>query len=383
MALNQSVTGVDEMGRMKRKLTYIVKAVFSVAFFAVIFSFAEGTDLLVMLDKIDWLYFVLSFLLVPVMLSTSCMKWKIILDESGKRVPFFSLIRIYLVGYFFSNLLPSTVGGDVVRSFYAGKLINNQPYSAVSVFVERFSGILFLLILVIIAPFLQPQLYLSPYFYIPTCCAIVLFGVIIWVWIVNKPLELPHRVMTSFLYTLEKLADRSGIKTFGSAVKFIFRLYSGLINRLERFHYELTNAVRAIRDDKILFLKIIVLTVFFYFLTWVNVYVTFRAFEVNPGFLVVCALVPTIMFVGHLPVTLLGNLGFFESVFVFYFLQVGVFPAESLAMGLLLRLKMLSLGLIGYLVYIMYKNRRPEELEQLEAFADKKQSVVHAADEAS
>ena len=111
---------------------------------------------------------------------------------------------------------------------------------------------------------------------------------------------------------------------------------------------------------------------------WINVYVSFLAFGVHPDFFGVCALVPVIMFVGQLPVTLLGNLGYFESVFVFYFLLITVTPAESLAMGLLLRLKMMSLGVVGYLVYLLYKYHRAQELTQLEEFARQR----HAASEA-
>jgi len=357
---------------MKKKMSstaIVFKVGISVAFFAVLLSFVQGNELLAMLDHIDWFYFTLSFLLVPVMLSTSCLKWKSVLDVKEQKIPFLSLIRIYLIGYFFSNLLPSNVGGDVVRSFYAGKIIENQAYSAVSVFVERFTGILFLIVLVILAPLLDLQLYRSPYIYMPSFAAFVLLCVIFWVWTVREPLVLPDRVMSFLLEKIKNFADLSGISLFQESAEFLVRLYEGLLRRLQKFHDELNTAIRAIRRDRILFFKIIVLTVFFYFLTWVNVYISFRAFNVRPEFWAVSALVPTILFVAHLPVTVLGNLGFFESVFVFYFLQIDIPPAESLAMGLLLRVKMLSLGIVGYLVYLSYKYFRSSELEQLEQFA--------------
>ena len=352
--------------------SFYIKALFSVAFFAVLLSFVQGHELLAVLDQVNWWYFTLSFLLVPVMLSTSCLKWKVILDVSDRRVPFLTLIRIYLVGYFFSNLLPSTVGGDVVRSFYSGKIIDNQAYSAVSVFVERFSGILFLIVLVILAPLLKPELYRSPYVYIPAIAAASLLLVIIWVWSFRDPLHLPDKIARTLLSSMEKGAEKTGVSLLVRLAALCVRLYNGLFRRLQKFHDELKKAVVTIRRDKVLFCKIVILTVFFYFLTWVNVYVSFRAFNVQPGFLEVSALVPTIMFVGHLPVTLLGNLGFFESVFVFYFMRIDILPAESLAMGLLLRVKMLTLGLVGYLVYLSYKYYRSKELEQLEQFARSK-----------
>ena len=141
-----------------------------------------------------------------------------------------------------------------------------------------------------------------------------------------------------------------------------------MLQKLQRVRAGLDSAVNAFRQDRVYLLRVFVLTVLFYFLTWVNVYISFRAFGVTPDFLHVCALVPAILFAAHVPVTLLGNLGYFESVFVFYFLMIGIPGAETLAMGILLRLKMLTMGVIGYIVYLFYTHKRKEEFAGLENF---------------
>lgn len=358
----------------KKSSTYLVKAVISVLFFWVLLSYVQGNELVAMLDRIDWFYFTLSFLLVPVMLSVSCFKWKLLLDARKPNIPFLTLIRIYLVGYFFSNLLPSNVGGDVVRSYYTGRLINSQSFSAVCVFVERFSGILLLILLVIFAPLFRPHLYSSPYVFVPVLIAVALLFIIGWIWRVREPLQLPERIISGFFTGLKKMVEKSGVKILMQAVLSGEGLSRSLLKKLTRFHEELVNAVTVILNDGVLLAKLIVITVFFYFLTWVNIYVSFRAFGVHPDFLGICALVPVIMFAAHLPVTLLGNLGYFESVFVFYFWLLGIPHAETLAMGLLLRLKMMCLGGTGYLVYLLYKYHRTQELTQLEEFARERRS---------
>ncbi len=356
-----------------------MKAVISVAFLSMLSSFVRGNDLVAILDRIDWFYFTLSFLLVPIMLSVSCLKWKMLLSVRNPDVSFLALIRIYLIGYFFSNLLPSNIGGDVVRSFYTGQLINSQSYAAVSIFVERFSGILFLILLVIFAPLLVPYLYKSPYVYFPAGAACVLLFIIGWVWTVKDPLRLPDTIMNRVFFCLKRITERSGVRVLRKIVSYCEQLYLAFFRKLTKFHQELTSAVAIIRKDRILLVKIVAITVFFYFLTWLNIYVSFLAFGVHLSFFSICALVPVIMFVGHLPVTLLGNLGYFESVFVFYFLLINIAPAESLAMGLLLRLKMMCMGAVGYLVYLVYKYHRTKELEQLEEFAGSNRSEDGAA----
>ena len=353
---------------MKKKMSkraLLIKALMSGAFFWILISFVQTNQLVQIISRVDWLYLTLSLVLSPVMLCVSCLKWKMILDLQERKISFFRLIRIYLIGYFFSNLLPSTVGGDVARSYYSGKIINNQSFSAIAIFIERFTGVFFLFFLVILAPLIKTDLYRSPYIYIPSIGAFVLLIIIFWIWRVQNPLALPHRLAQwSFLF-LFKFVSFPGLI---SVIEIVEKKYQAVYRRLEKLHDELGTAVTTIRRDRSLFVRIISVTVLFYLLTWLNVYLAFMAFGVKPEIIGICALVSTVLFVAQVPVTLLGNLGFFESVFVFYFMLIDIPAAETLAMGLLLRLKMLAIGGVGYLVYLSYSDAKyiGEEFEQLE-----------------
>ena len=340
------------MKKTCRKKLVIIKAAVSAAFFFILFSFVQHNELAAVFRGVNWLFFFLSFVLAIVMLMVSCLKWKLLLDASGQRLNYLVLLRIYLTGYFFSNLLPSTVGGDLMRSYYAGRLYNNQASAAASVFLERFTGMLFLLILVILAPLMLPGLYKNPFIYIPATGAVCLLLLILWLWKVKEPLAFPDIIIKRFLAKLHQFAFRTNLTYFKQSVTWIENSYIQVLKRLHSFKNELQISLTTIRSNNRLFFLLFILTASFYLLTWLNVYTSFLAFGVHPGFFAISALVPTIMFVGQLPVTLLGNLGFIESVFVFYFLQLQIPAAESLAMGLLLRIKMLSLGIIGYFFYL-------------------------------
>ncbi len=352
----------------KKTIKIALKIVISCAFFAILFSFVRSNELMGIFSRVDWLYLFLAFLLTPLILSVSCLKWKVILDCNGSAISFLKLLRIYLIGYFFSNLLPSTVGGDVVRSYYAGRLIDNQAYAAVSVFVERVSGVVFLFVLVAISPLFSPGLYRNPYIFFPACAGVFLLCATIWLWQVKHPLALPQKIFSFVFSSLYKFADHL---KWTRAERYVEALESGCKNifrRLDKMRDEARFAAETLRNDRGYMLKIGGLTVLFYILTWINVYVAFRAFGSHPDFLIVCALVPTILFAAHVPVTLFGNLGYFESIFVFYFHIVGIPGAESLAMGLLIRAKMLSMGVIGFLVYCFYKHNSQDEFDDLETF---------------
>jgi len=340
---------------VSKTINIIIKAVISLGFFVFIASFIEKNQLFLLFSEIRPFYLLLSFLMVPIMLCVSCLKWKILLDAGGSKITFLRLINIYLVGYFFSNLLPSTVGGDVARTFYAGKEIDNYSYAAVTVFIERFSGLILLLLLVIFAPLAKPMLYKNIYFILPALGSFVILFISLLVWIKKDSVyfskTIPDRLTT--VCDAGTVSSKPGI--FHRIACKIRNLLDKVAWRLDKLNSELRRAVGFLRSDKILFTKVATLTLLFYFLTWVNVYIAYLTFGRSVEFIAMIALVPTIMLVSHLPVSFLGNLGFFESVFIFYFLMVGISGEETLAMSLLLRLKLLCLGGVGFVVYLMYK----------------------------
>src|SRR5215211_3290538 len=72
----------------------------------------------------------------------SALKWWLLLRASGQPAPYFWAIRIYLIGQFFSNFLPTQIGGDAVRVYYLTRRIGRPAIAIASVFVERITGFL-------------------------------------------------------------------------------------------------------------------------------------------------------------------------------------------------------------------------------------------------
>ncbi len=72
----------------------------------------------------------------------SALKWWLLLRASGQPMPYLWTVRIYLIGQFFSNFLPTQIGGDAVRVFYLTRRIGRPALALASVFVERITGFL-------------------------------------------------------------------------------------------------------------------------------------------------------------------------------------------------------------------------------------------------
>ncbi len=87
----------------------------------------------------------LPFVLLAVALQlggvlVSSAKWWLLLRARGQQVPYGWTIRAYLVGQFFSNFLPTMIGGDAVRILQLRERIGRTAVAVASVFVERLTG---------------------------------------------------------------------------------------------------------------------------------------------------------------------------------------------------------------------------------------------------
>lgn len=80
-------------------------------------------------------------------IAVSAFKWGVLLRARGQAQPYPWLFGLYLVGQFASNFLPTAVGGDAVRAIQLGRRIGSYSAASASVFVERLTGFLALSLL--------------------------------------------------------------------------------------------------------------------------------------------------------------------------------------------------------------------------------------------
>lgn len=120
-----------------RPLGTAVRAVVSLALLALI---ATRIDLAAIRDAfgtLDWAWVLAAALVVYACVAISAVKWGMLLRSRGHRLTLARLTRHYMVGFFFNNFLPTSVGGDVVRAWEAGRDLEEMPEAAASVVAER------------------------------------------------------------------------------------------------------------------------------------------------------------------------------------------------------------------------------------------------------
>ncbi|MBI4947483.1 MAG: flippase-like domain-containing protein [Bacteroidetes bacterium] len=87
----------------------------------------------------------------------SALKWKIIL----RKISYIKLLKLYLIGSYYSMVLPGQIAGEAAKAYILGKDDNEAEKVAVSVIIDKITGIIGLLLLSIAGIFFS-KMNLSP-----------------------------------------------------------------------------------------------------------------------------------------------------------------------------------------------------------------------------
>lgn len=77
-------------------------------------------------------------------------RWWVMLRSLGIHIPYRTAVYLHFHGLFFNNFLPGAVGGDFIRAWHVTKHHSSKRFqAALSVFVDRFTGLLGTLIIAV------------------------------------------------------------------------------------------------------------------------------------------------------------------------------------------------------------------------------------------
>src|SRR5437870_4481455 len=131
-------------GTVKKKLLRVAVSVLLLGVVAWKMDFAKVADAFAHLRLTYWLLAVGVFLVAQV---ASSMRWRWLARPLGFQQGPAQFLGYYFVGMFFNLVLPTSVGGDVVRAWYLDGHSGRRLPAFVSVFADRVSGLLVLLVL--------------------------------------------------------------------------------------------------------------------------------------------------------------------------------------------------------------------------------------------
>lgn len=134
---------------MRKAFFFIVKAAVSGALLFLALKFVDLRTLTNRLSHLNpgWIALGVMALILQTMLLS--MRWKQIILQCGEDLSILQLFRFCMVGTFFNQTLPSSVGGDAMRVWLVGKQTNWRTASY-SVLLDRGIGLAVLAALVVV-----------------------------------------------------------------------------------------------------------------------------------------------------------------------------------------------------------------------------------------
>lgn len=261
-----------------------------------------------------WLAVAMGLTLAGIVLSA--LRWQRVLDVLGLHAGLRRLMSHYLAGQFVSNVLPTTIGGDVLRVSRLSRETGEPPKTFASVVLERLTGWLVLPIISVVGFLVNPPLqHLGRATQVAVGLAFVtLLALGILLYAVAD-----QRIGGRF-------EAREGWRRFAGAV------HLG-VDRLKRQPVAAAN---------------VLLVGFAYQLVLVLAAVAAaQALGVRPaGLTALLAFFPAVAIAQVLPIGISG-LGVREGAFVLFLGPLGVAAQDAVALGLLLYLLNLGVSLLG------------------------------------
>jgi len=319
-----------------KKIFLIFASVFLLAF---LLKDVNISEIFLSLKLSNKYILIFAFSLHAVGLAISAIRWKILLQSLSVNSKIFYLIKSYLVATFFNHFIPSTVGGDSVRAYDSYKLGNNKTKGLTVILVDRFLGLLTLLIFVLISTFFSLELTSQ----IPNLKLLLIFlslssVFIIWL-ILSPPLKLFNRI-------------------HHNSNKYISKLGSILVKVGEAF-------LQFSQNKKVLF-KALLLS----FLLQGNVilyyYLISVALDFDIHILNFSLIIPLTIFILMIPLSING-IGLRENVLFFFFSFYGITKSQAIAFAWIEFSMLLALGLIGGLVFVFRKREKKANLSVAES----------------
>ena len=141
---------------MKKKIFSIIQILVTLALLFYLSRKVNLKESFVIMKQVNIYLLILSGILCFIFLLISNLRWKILLDARGIKFPFGYLLKVYFVSWFFNNILPTTIGGDVLRVAYTVKkdAVTGRPITSpalAAAFVDRFIGFIGLFFFAVLA----------------------------------------------------------------------------------------------------------------------------------------------------------------------------------------------------------------------------------------
>lgn len=282
-------------------------------------------EIINLLSNLNLGYLSISVALVVLAIVLSAYKWQILLVARGWQIPLMELIKVYFVGLFMNNFLPSSIGGDLMRIYQVGKKIDNYSAAAASVILERVLATVGLAIPAFVAIFPNRSLlggFIYPVFWFFVICVLLVY-------------------LTVHPAVLRPIA------------RLPWKGWQNVILKLR----DINAVIQSYRSKPLEILRVTIYSVIFQMTMVLINYYLLRATGIEDVGLWHCTLmVPIISAVSMIPVSING-LGIREGAYVILFGNLGMSASQSVTLSMIFFFIVTAVSLLGGFIFILEKDK--------------------------
>jgi uncharacterized protein (TIRG00374 family) len=326
---------------VKAQLSKWLKWLVALALLALVFRMIQPADLVARMKNASLGWVLGAFALVFMNRILMTWKWDILLRHAGVCAGFLNLLKITLVTGFIGMFLPSNLGVDVSRLYVLHRQKIDLTANASAILGDRIWGVVALVML-------------SAVFVIPAWHTLADKSVLVQVFIISVAVLLLIVLLVSRRSFQVGLAwlKQAGAWLEARAVRHPWagRAAAGcarLEARMDDIHSSLASQTTSPRT----LVPVIILNFMVQLIRVVQIHWLFLAIGATTLWIHELTFVPLILLLSLLPISMFG-LGVKEGAFVYFFRQVGVDPASSLAVSFFtytLQIVVIVPGLIFFL----------------------------------
>jgi uncharacterized protein (TIRG00374 family) len=316
-------------------LIFVLKALVSLGLLSYLFSKVDFTQLLRVLSTAHVSYFILALTAYFVAKIITSVRWALLARPLGFKNHSIDFAILYFIGMFFNLFSPSTLGGDLGRTFYLSRAgaedrkrnwTRPPVYAFTSVLVDRLIGM----------------------------------AVLVWIGAVAL-IAFPS--YSSFIPLVIRYL------TFGLALGFLLGwMLLPLISRLLRWTEHILGknlhiALEVYWHNQQILLRAILLSLIVHLIqTWIQVLLG-KAIDLDLPWSYCFIFFPLVDILSLLPMSLSG-VGVREGGYLFLLGRLNISPEKAIACGFLWFAVVLLNGLIGGIVFVLSRNPRPSTSQE-------------------
>ena len=264
-----------------------------------------------------WWLFGLSTLVMLLRPVIAAYRWQIMLAVGGIRVSLGRLFHWYMIGGFFNLMLPTSLGGDVMRLYHLARHSGRKADTVASVLMERILGFLALIAMAMVGLAATPVAWQNP-----------------------KMLAGLLAVCLAYAALLIGLFHR-GVSR--AVVRLMHRVHlDGLGAKLERGY----DALHSLGQHRSALALAFLCSVAFQAVGVFCVYLIGLSLGLGVPLAYYFLSVPLIWLISMAPISI-GGMGVRDGGFVLFFTALGVTSASALLLSLLSFAQIIAVGLVG------------------------------------